>query len=83
VFALISRLTRRCLTNASAGAYKTCSYTSLNRETVQQKFRNRVSERSFSPLRTSVSAIIVQLYRPECSGLYLGLGKTGKALLTT
>jgi len=37
------------------------SYTSLNRETVQQKYRNRVSERSFSPLSASVSAVVAQL----------------------
>jgi len=41
--------------------YYTCSYTSLNRETVQQKYRNRVSERSFSSLSMTVSAIIAQL----------------------
>ena len=83
VFALIFRLTRRCLTNAFACLYQTCSYTSLNRETVQQKYRNRVSECSCSPLSTCGSAIIAQLQRPECNGLYLGLGKTGKALLIT
>jgi len=43
------------------GVSQPCNYTSLNRETVQQKYRNRVSERSFSPLSTNVSAIFVQL----------------------
>jgi len=50
-------------------------YTHLNRETVQQKYS------SFSPLSMSVSAIIAQLQRPKRNDLYLGLGKTDKALL--
>jgi len=37
----------------------------------------------FSPLPASVSAIVVQWYRPERIALYLGLGKTGKALFIT
>ena len=32
----------------------------LNRETVQQKYRNRISERSLSPLSATVGAIIAQ-----------------------
>jgi len=43
-----------------AGVYKSFSYTSLNREIVQQKYRNRVSECSLSPLSASISDIIAQ-----------------------
>jgi len=37
-----------------------CSYISLYGENVQEKYRNRVLERSFSPLFVSVSAIIAK-----------------------
>ena len=47
VFALISRLGCWCLENPSARVHWTCSYTSLYRENVQQKYRNRVLECSF------------------------------------
>jgi len=43
--------------NAGAGAHWSCSYKSLNSENVQQKYRNKVSECSFS---VGVSVIIVQ-----------------------
>jgi len=57
VFALTSLL---MLENPLAGVYWICSYTSLNRENVQQKYRNRVLKCIFSPLSASVSAIIAQ-----------------------
>jgi len=44
--------------NPLADANRTCSYTSLYRENVQQKYRNRISECSLSPLSARVSAII-------------------------
>ena len=47
-------------TNAFACVYWTGGYTSLNRENAQQKYRNRVSERSFSPLSAGFSVIIAQ-----------------------
>jgi len=57
--------------NIFAWVSQTCSYTSLNIEKAQQKYRNRVSECSFSPLSVNVSAIIVQWQRPDRSGLSL------------
>jgi len=41
-------------------SWLTCSYTSLYREYVQQKYRSRVPECSFSPVSASVSAIIAK-----------------------
>ena len=58
-FALISRLTRRCSGKSLAGTYGICSYTSLNTEKVQQKYKNRVSGYSFSLLAT-IRAIITE-----------------------
>jgi len=59
-----------------AGAHQTCNYTSLNGKNIQQKYRNRISEWSFSPLPASISAIISHWYKPERNDLYLGQGKT-------
>ena len=42
-----------------AGA-QTCRNIALNRENVGQKYRNRVSECSLSPLLASLNAIIAQ-----------------------
>jgi len=60
VFALISQLMDCMMGKSLAGAYQTFNYTSLNRENVQQTYRNSVSQCSLSPLSASISAIIVQ-----------------------
>jgi len=68
VFALISQLTRWWLEKSLAGAYQTCSYKSLHRGNVQEKYKNSVSECSFSPLSASechYCAMIVSLLRND------------------
>ena len=57
--ALMSWLTRWGLKRSLEDAYKTCSYTSLNKENLQQKYRkiDRVLDHSFSPLPASVKPL--------------------------